>query len=790
MSEKSPVEPPASTAAARFLSGNGKSAFEAQHERRVLTALCYDLVGSTNLLAVLDIEDFQDLMAAFQQAARQAISSCSGTVKVEAGDGGIALFPAEIDAKDAASLAIRAGLEIIDACHRVGAENDRTDLHVRIGVATSMALIEKSDADAGRETVTGPAFAMATRLQAIAQPDTVVVSDETRNLARRSHVFSFRGSHVIKGFAEPERVWRALSHKREVDRFFAFGRLSSPLVNREAELGTIAESWDRAVAGHGSVVLIEGEAGIGKSRILHEVRRRTRFERTKLLLFQCLPGDTLSTLHPLLQNVRGDLTSNEEPLSAAAVAEVFGDHDVHDTNVIDVFSFLLGARGANPALKEIDPEAIHDRANWAVRRSLEALCAGGPIVLVVEDVQWIDQTSRQLLEELAEHVRHCPALLIATARPGYADWLKGPDRASIELRPLNREETRQAITAMWPQDKPSTPPELLDAVERVTGGVPLFIEEICQWMAENAASATDRLAHTGTRSHASVFESVIEARLETLGPAREVARAAAVVGNRFNQELLRALLPEFDDEIIANALDSLSEAGFLIRVRPSGSPAYGVRHALIQETIYNATLRKRRQALHRRLFGAVSRNRNLAGWLGTAALAEHAERAGLIEEAIGEFVSAGTESSSRSAMAEARQISRTCARPLRPGRRSRQAGRAAALRAGCARARSDGDRGAKILAGPQELRGRHRDRRAAAGRRTGQVVPDLLGLVVHRVKLPHHARARLAGAGDAVGNRRSRNHAADRALHLGDRFQSRPASRNARCGDRGRAGAL
>ena len=446
MSEKSPVEPPASTAAVRFLSGNGKSAFEAQHERRVLTALCYDLVGSTNLLAVLDIEDFQDLMAAFQQAARQAISSCSGTVKVEAGDGGIALFPAEIDAKDAASLAIRAGLEIIEACHRVGAENDRTDLHVRIGVATSMALIEKSDADAGRETVTGPAFAMATRLQAIAQPDTVVVSDETRNLARRSHVFSFRGSHVIKGFAEPERVWRALSHKREVDRFFAFGRLSSPLVNREAELGTIAESWDRAVAGHGSVVLIEGEAGIGKSRILHEVRRRTRFERTKLLLFQCLPGDTLSTLHPLLQNVRGDVTSNEEPLSAAAVAEVFGDHDVHDTNVIDVFSFLLGARGANPALKEIDPEAIHDRANWAVRRSLEALCAGGPIVLVVEDVQWIDQTSRQLLEELAEHVRHCPALLIATARPGYADWLKGPDRASIALRPLNREETRQAIS--------------------------------------------------------------------------------------------------------------------------------------------------------------------------------------------------------------------------------------------------------------------------------------------------------------------------------------------------------
>ena len=174
------------------------------------------------------------------------------------------------------------------------------------------------------------------------------------------------------------------------------------------------------------MVLIEGEAGIGKSRILHEVRRRTRFQRTKLLLFQCLPGDTLSTLHPLLQNVRGDLAGNEEPLSAAAVAEVFGDHDVHDVDVIDIFSFLLGAAGANPRLKEIDPEAIHEKANWAVRRSLEALCASGPIVLVVEDIQWIDLTSRQLLAELAQHVHHCPALLIATARPGYGGLAEGP----------------------------------------------------------------------------------------------------------------------------------------------------------------------------------------------------------------------------------------------------------------------------------------------------------------------------------------------------------------------------
>ncbi|WP_419697209.1 ATP-binding protein [Mesorhizobium muleiense] len=226
----------------------------------------------------------------------------------------------------------------------------------------------------------------------------------------------------------------------------------------------------------------------------------------------------------------------------------------------------------------------------------------------------------------------------------------------ITLKPLDREETRQAIMAMRPEIGSAAHSELISMVEEVTGGVPLFIEEICQWIAENAASITDRLAPVGSLSRISVFEGILQARLEALGPAKDVARAAAVAGNRFNLELLHKLSPEYSDETIGNALDTLIEAGFLIRVRPSGEPDYGFRHALIRETIYNAMLRRRRQALHQSLFSAVGRDRNLAPWLGTAELAEHAERAALIEEAIDQFVIAGTESSSRSAMAEARQI--------------------------------------------------------------------------------------------------------------------------------------
>ncbi|RUU48453.1 adenylate/guanylate cyclase domain-containing protein, partial [Mesorhizobium sp. M6A.T.Ca.TU.002.02.2.1] len=654
MSEKGRVEPPIVALAKGVLSKVDGSVSDVRSERRVMTALCYDLVGSTDLLAVLDIEDYEELMSAFRRAARQAISSCSGVVDSEAGDGGVALFPAEMEAKDAASQAIRAGLEIIEACKRVGLEKDHTDLHVRVGIATSMTLVHGDGGDPAHASVTGPALAMATRLQAMAQPDAILVSDETRNLARRSHVFSFRGIHVIKGFAEPERIWRAISHKRDVDRFFAFGRLNNTFIGRGDELATIAACWHDAVAGKGGAILVQGEAGIGKSRLLYEVRKRTRFQRAKLLLFQCQPGGSHSALYPLLQNVRSDLAGKEGRLETSDVAQVFANQSVHDDEVVDIFSFLLGAEGSNPGLKEADLKVIREKAAWAVRRSIEAICEHGPLILVVEDIHWIDLTSRQLLAELALFIHRVPVLLIMTARPG--TYLGFRDLPHITLKPLDREETRQAIMAMRPEIGSAAHSELISMVEEVTGGVPLFIEEICQWIAENAASITDRLAPAGSSSRISVFEGILQARLEALGPAKDVARAAAVAGNRFNLELLQKLLPEYSDETIGNALDTLIEAGFLIRVRPSGEPDYGFRHALIRETIYNALLRRRRQALHQSLFSAVGRDRNLAPWLGTAELADHAERAGLIEEAIDQFIAAGRESYVRSAMAEARQI--------------------------------------------------------------------------------------------------------------------------------------
>ena len=623
-------------------------------ERRIVTALCYDLVGSTGLMQVMDIEDYHELMSAFQSAAKQAIASHSGVMQHEAGDGGVALFPIELDAKDAASLAIRAGLGIVEACRRVGREAGRDDLRVRVGVATSIALVREAASEENwmREPVTGAAQALATRLEGIAVPNTVLVSEDTRHLAGRSHAFAFQGSKVLKGFAAPEKVWRALGHKIGVDRFYAFGRLGGPLIDRESELNTIARIWGDVLQARGAVLLVEGDAGIGKSRLLREIRSRTRERRSKLFFFQCLPGGFRSTLHPLLNSFPG----GQMGPTAAQVTSLFERHGITDAEVVEIFAYLLGAQGRNHLLSNGNLKEIREKAHRAVFRALRSVCRNGPIVVAVEDIHWIDPTSRDLLGEAARVIAQLPVLLVATSRPSASsDWLDGANRTRLSLQPLDRDQTRLAIKASWPEHRLSMLPDLFDVTERISGGVPLFIEEICQWVSQNVEPDTLSLSENIRPTHVSAFEAILDARLQHLGSAREVARAAAIVGTQVTLPLLRELLPDFSRKALANAADVLCETGFLTRIRASGRTAYGFRHTLIQETIYNALLRKQRQVLHRRLFAAVSENRDAAFWIDTGALAEHAERAGLLEEAVPLFIAAGKESSSRSAMNEARQ---------------------------------------------------------------------------------------------------------------------------------------
>ncbi|WP_028749108.1 ATP-binding protein [Rhizobium mesoamericanum] len=626
-------------------------------ERRIVTALCYDLVDSTELFHRMDLEDYRELISAFQSAANKSIAAHSGVLRVEAGDGGLALFPIDLGPRDAASLAIRAGLQIVETCRHIGEAAGRADLQVRVGIATSIALVQGPQAQGwSQEPVVGVALALATRLETVAAPNTVFVSDETCRLAGRSHAFSFEGIWSLKGFEAPERAWRALGHKNEVDRFYAFGRLGSPFVGRTDELGRLSKAWKGVLAGSGQTVVIEGDAGIGKSRLLHEFRRLTRAERSKSFLFQCVPGGFHSTLHPLVNSLTGmPEMGGQSKLTASTVAGRFRRHGIRQDDIIEIFAYILGAEGRSESLASINPKLIRDRAKHAISQALRALCESGPVLIVVEDIHWIDPTSREFLMEAARIIPGLPILLIATMRPGpTVEWLEETNPLRLLLRPLGADETRLAIERNWPPHRQAEFSELFEVAERISGGVPLFIEQICQWVSETKVADQVTMPKTASTTHISAFEEILEARLGQLGPIRDVARAGAVAGSRFTLPLLRRLLPDYGKKALANAADTLCDTGFVTHVRAGGTVIYGFRHALIQETIYKLLLRRQSQTLHRRLFDALSEDPTIAPWIDVGSRGEHAEHAGLKETAVGLFISAGQEAARRSALAEAR----------------------------------------------------------------------------------------------------------------------------------------
>lgn len=638
----------------------GKADLASAGERRQVTALCYDLVQSTDLMRRLDLEDYQDLMTAFHARAAEAVSRNRGVIADTYGDGGMAIFASPTDPKDTASLAVEAGLALIEACQKRPLARGAPAVEVRIGIATSMAIIAQAPPGQGSlvpEKVTGVAPALAARLQTVARPNTVVVSQLTRQLAGRAFSFRFLGKQTLKGF-EPESAWQALRHKLQLDRFFAFGKLRARIVGRDREFAQSVASWKKAVAGHGNVLLIEGEAGIGKSRLLHEIRKAARPTRRRLLLFQCAPGGVHETLHPLLQALTQNAGQAGRRITAARVEALFRRHGIGDRQVTGLFSFLLGAEDAgDQGLKGASPEALREKVIEAAEYCLATLAADGPLLIAIEDAHWIDPTSSMILAELARRVASHPVLLIITSRKFDPQLRPGNGATSlIALQALDREATRQALEQSWPEAAQVLPQALLEPIHDLTNGNPLFVEELSQWMSENQDTVTETLTRSATIARGAALESILAARLANLGPAADIARYAAVAGRDVDFSLLCGVLPDVDAVKILDSLKALGDAGILLRNRIPGYPSYSFRHALIQDTIYNSLLRKTRQAVHGRIFHIVADNRDLAPWIGSSALADHAERAGLIDEAVGAYVEAGKENSAHSALAEAKQL--------------------------------------------------------------------------------------------------------------------------------------
>ncbi|MFW6077723.1 MAG: ATP-binding protein, partial [Hyphomicrobiales bacterium] len=630
--------------------------------RREATALSYDLVGSTELFNRSDLEDIQDLLADVHHRAEEAVRAQGGLLRDELGDGGLALFQFPAASKDAVSSAIEAGLAIVKGCRTLAADRRRDDLHVRVGIATSQVLADSSQGESTAPRVTGVAPAMAVRLEALAEPDTVVVSDKVRRLARRSHVFTYLGEHRLKGFAESERVWRVLKRKPVIDRFSIYGSLHTPMIGRQSELALAIDLWGKAAAGEGQLLFLQGEAGIGKSRLVHELLRRTRAERTRMLRFQCSPWGTRSMLHPLvnsLVNLDPGTAERGGQLTFDTVRALLAREDIVQPDVVETVSFLVGAGGpAAEALAGAGPDRLRDRLLAVMRHCLQHWAEAGPFIIVVEDVHWIDPTSQDLLEELGRAIGSHPVLLVMTSRSAPPPAWRDLDNLVCNVLPrLDEAEARRTMEAMWRTESPDeTPAEASDLIYQVTGGVPLFIEELCQWLIESAEAGHHPWQEALSRVRSASLESILSARLAALEPANDVAMAAAVLGRRFDTALLAAILPKLEPAALEGHLDRLADAGLLVRDRFLGDRAFSFRHGLIQETLYGMLLRRSRQVFHSRVMAAIRRSPDLGQSLAPPVRAWHAERAGMIEDAAELYISAGKESFALSAMTEARQL--------------------------------------------------------------------------------------------------------------------------------------
>jgi len=628
------------TAAARYTPAR------AEAERRQLTVMFCDLVGSTELSARLDPEDLREVIAAYHRAVADVVRGLDGFVAKYMGDGVLVYFGYPNAHEDDAERAVRAGLACIDAVRRLDVKVVK--LQARVGVATGLVVVGDliGEGSAQEQSVVGETPNLAARLQALAEPETVVIAAGTRRLL--GDLFEYRdlGTVEIKGIVGPVPAWQVLRPSAVASRFEALrGSVLSSLVGRGEEIDLLLRRWARAKAGDGQVVLVSGEPGIGKSRIAAEVEQRLHAETRLCLRYFCSPYHQDSALYPIIDQLgRAAGFARDDPPAARLekLEALFARAAPPDEDVALIADLLsLPASDRHP-MPNLSPQRKKDRTLEALIRQLEGLARQQPIVMVFEDAHWIDPTSRELLDLTIEHMRRLPALLIVTFRPEFqATWTGQPQVTMLVLNRLDRQD-RTALIQKIAGDK-ALSDDLVGQIAERTDGVPLFVEELTKSVLESGVTPLG----IPTTLHDSLM-----ARLDHLASVRRVAQVGAAIGREFSYILLRAVsrLPEDD---LRSALGRLVGSELVFQKGTPPDAIYSFKHALVQDAAHGSLLRSTRQQLHAQIAEALEAQSPETIENQPELLAQHYVEAGLVEKAIAFWGKAGHRSTARSAMAEA-----------------------------------------------------------------------------------------------------------------------------------------
>jgi class 3 adenylate cyclase/predicted ATPase len=628
-------------------------------ERRHLSVVFFDVVGSTPISEQLDAEEFRDVLRAFQTAVGEAVRMHEGSIAQYVGDGVVAFFGAPHAQEDAACRAVRAALALDERLAVANATLERRHalrLHVRVAVHSGFVVLgEIGEAAAPDHGAVGETMHVAARLCDRTPPDRILVSEATHRLLDGSFDTEPVGSLELRGLSRPVAAYRVVAAREIEHGSFEprSGRRLTPFVDREAEMALLVERWEAAKAGAGQVILLGGEPGIGKSRLVQAFEQRIGDEDHLVFGTECSPYHRTSTLYPIIQILERSLAFRAGDGPGERLAKLERMLGPLVTEVPDGVPLLA-------ALLSIDPGDRHPLATMTPQRqrsqTLELLLSlmastarVKPVLIVIDDLHWADPSTLGFLDTLVEQTASARLLTIFAHRPEFApQWRPHAHLTRVTLGPIQRSRVESVVRGAV--EPGALPPEIVAAVARRSEGNPLFAEELAHWMLEAGDATTGSVE--SERGIPPVLRDSLAARLDHLGPAKLIAQIAATIGRTFSYKVLRAVVP-VEESPLRDALDRLTAAELVYRRGLPPRATYTFKHALIQEAAYESLLRSDRRRYHSAVARALEDGCPETIETQPELVAAHYSEAAQPVAAIGLWLRAAERAVARSANAEA-----------------------------------------------------------------------------------------------------------------------------------------
>ena len=636
-----------------------------QAERRQLTVMFCDLVDSTALSRRLDPEDLQDVIRRFLDACSQTIGQFNGYIAKYMGDGMLVYFGYPQAHENDAERAVHSGLAILDTVKALHQDNPHPELSIaaRIGIATGHVVVGElmGQETAKERSVFGETPNLAARLQALAQPNQLIIDPVTKRLIRHEFEFADHGAFLVKGFDTPVQAWQVLSIRLSASRFESYrsSQLTS-FVGREQEISLLLGRWREAVGGEGQVVLLCGEAGIGKSRMTYSLCDRLAEPQYQTIQFQCSPYHANTALYPAINFLRQAAGLDSQDSAQAQLTKLDAmarESGIEDQATVSLLADLLSIRTDHRYQPlNVSSETRKDMTQEALVHHLQRLADRSPLLFIVEDAHWIDPTTLDLIARIIDRIREMRVLLLITFRPDFKPvWAEYSHVTFLTLSRLPRRQSAELVAAMT--GGKALPPEVQQAILAKTDGVPLYIEAMTENVLESGLlkEGTEAFALKGPLKELPIPDSLhalLMERVDRLGPAKDIVQTGATIGREFTYELLQATV-EVPDSQLKSALDRFVASGLMFQEGEIPLATYHFKHTLVQEAAYSTLPKKPRRILHARIAKALERRFAERVIREPELLAYHYEQAGLTGPAVEYWHRAARRDAERSANIEA-----------------------------------------------------------------------------------------------------------------------------------------